>query len=86
MKLFLFFLKSAPFLICLWLTLPYILGEDKVEELPKTGDAVGNDKVEDTPVELPKTGDVVTTYRTIPVYSNGDNYTLSYGKHYSVNG
>jgi surface antigen len=100
MKLFLFFLKSAPFLICFWFAIPYILGEDKIEELPKTGDIVGNDKVEelpktgdvvgddkveDTPVELPKTGDIVTTYRTIPVYSNGDNYTLSYGKHYSEN-
>ncbi len=101
MKLFLFFLKSAPFLICFWFAIPYILGEDKVEELPKTGDVIVEDngeesikgadiitdeKVDTPPVESSKVGDIVITYRTIPVYSNGDNYTLSYGKHYSANG
>ena len=101
MKFFLLFLKATVLLVCLWLIIPRILGEDKLEELPKTGDVVGDDKVEEvsktgdvvaddkvenTHVERPKAGDIVTTYRTIPVHSNGDNYTLSYGKHYAANG
>ncbi len=100
MKLFLFFLKSAPFLICFWFAIPYILGEDKVEELPKTGDVVGEDNAEESikgadiitdkkvdapPQESPKVGEIVTTYRSIPVYSNGEKYTLSYGKNFSSN-
>jgi surface antigen len=83
------FLKTAALLSCLGLIIPRILGDDKVEdtptELPKTGDIVVDDEVEDTAEVPPKVGDIVTTYRTIPVYSNGDNYTLSYGRHFSKN-
>lgn len=101
MKHFLLFLKAAALLGCLWLIIPHILGDDKVEELPKAADVAGNEKVEEsseageivgddtpenTPAEYPEAGEIITTYRTIPVYSNGDNYTLSYGKHHSANG
>lgn len=85
MKLFLFFLKSAPFLICFWFAIPYILGEDKIEVPPKSGEIISDEKVEAPPEELPKVGDIVTNYRSIPVYSNGEKYTLSYGKNYSAN-
>jgi surface antigen len=79
------FLKAAALLISLLLIISHILGEEKADELPKTGDVVGDGKVEVPPVDSPKVGEIVTTYRTIPVYSNGDNYTLSYGKHFSEN-
>jgi len=33
-----------------------------------------------------KAGETVTTYRKVPVYSNGDDYTKSHGKHHSTGG
>lgn len=85
MKFFLRFIKFAAFLVCIWLIIPSILGKDEAEGPPETGGIVGAEKVENTPEGTPKAGDILTTYRTIPVYSNGDNYTLSYGRHFSEN-
>jgi surface antigen len=85
MKFFLRFIKFAAFLVCIWLISPGILGKDEAEGPPETGGIVGAEKVENTPEGTPKAGDILTTYRTIPVYSNGDNYTLSYGRHFSEN-
>jgi hypothetical protein len=88
MKRFLLFLKTAALLSCLLLTIRHIYGDEKVEdapvEPPKPEEVSGDGKV-DAPAKSLKVGDTVTTYRTIPVYSNGDNYTLSYGKHFSKN-
>ena len=85
MKFFPRFIKVAAFLVCIWLIIPRILGNDDADGPSETREIVGDDKVENTPEESPKVGDILTTYRTIPVYSNGDNYTFSYGKHFSAN-
>lgn len=85
MKLSLLFLKSAALMGCLCLVIPQIFGEDKVEEPLQAADIITDAKVETKTAEPPKVGDVVTTYRTIPVYSNGEKYTLSYGKSFSAN-
>lgn len=87
MKRFLFTLKAAALLSCLLLTIQHILGDESVKdasaEPAKTAEIPSAENAKNPPAESVKIGDVVATYRTIPVYSNGDKYTLSHGKNFS---
>jgi surface antigen len=87
MKHFLNLIKAAALLGVLLLTIQHIFGDEKVKdasaEPAKTEEIPSVEKAKEAPTELVKVGDVVASYRTIPVYSNGDNYTLSYGKSFS---
>ncbi|MES2981247.1 MAG: CHAP domain-containing protein [Verrucomicrobiota bacterium] len=87
MKRSLLLLNTAALLGCLLFTIQHIFGDEKAKgasaEPAKIEEIPSPEKAKVVPAEPVKVGDVVATYRTIPVYSNGDKYTLSYGKNFS---